>query len=315
MEANLAHDGFLVFRRNDTRKRINITTERYRLNENKWLEISVAIGLMGARNLRNLEAEIDADGDIVSLTFEPENVEYFGNEVSLPGAKIAFEKPHFGEPPADLVAYRQCFEEIIVHHTFVSRLVSLATSEEASKIANCGIDISLFDLSGREVAESLAVHYRKIYELVIYACWTAFEPRMNVSYEMKQIKNIHRCLRENFPDVHTFMVPIFANSFEPIPAENRKGFDFDELMEAYSFCGQLVHENGPYRPPFDVKSAWEKFVEWNYRLQTLLVLHRIQIGASEFVFCRCRGEGKVFVWIDNIKPQKMPKGVLSPTKG
>jgi hypothetical protein len=313
METSPAHDGFLVFRRNDTRKRINITTERYRLNDQKWLQILHATSPLGARKLRNMEAEIDDDGDIVNLTFEPENVEYFGNKLSVPGAKIDFEKPNFREPPADLIAYRQCMEEIILHRTFVSRLVSLATSEKASEVANCEIEISLFDLSGREVLESIAVHYRKIFELMIYACWTAFEPRMDISYETKQIKNIYQSLRKNFPDVHTFMVPVFANSFEPIPAEKREGFDFDELMQAYGFCGKIVHENGPYRPPFDVKSALEKFVEWNSRLLTVLALHRIQISPSDFVFCRCRGDNKVFAWIDSKKPQKIPKGALDAT--
>jgi hypothetical protein len=106
------------------------------------------------------------------------------------------------------------------------------------------------------------------------------------------------------------MVPVFANSFEPIPADKREGFDFDELMQAYNYCSKIVHENGPYRPPFDVKSALEKFVEWNSRLQTVLILHRVQISPSEFVFCRCRGHNKVVAWIDSKKPQKVPRGAL-----
>ena len=157
---------------------------------------------------------------------------------------------------------------------------------------------------------NITVHYRKIFELMIYACWTAFEPRMNISYEMKQLKNINQCLRDKFPDVHTFMIPIYANSFEPIPADRREGFDFDELLQAYNFSSKIVHENGPYRPPFDVKTALDKFVEWNSRLLTVLALHRIQISQTEFVFCRCRADMKVFAWIDNKAPKCVPPGAL-----
>jgi hypothetical protein len=230
--------------------------------------------------------------------------------MSLPGATIAFEKPDHREPPADLIAYQQCMEQIVSRRAFVHRLLSLADSEEANKIANPEIFVSLFDLSGREVVESIAVHYRKIFELMIYACWTAFEPRMNISYKTHQLKNINQCLREKFPAVHTFMVPVFANSFEPIPADKREGFDFEELLQAYGFSSKIVHENGPYRPPFDVKSALDKFVEWNSRLLTVLALHRIQISPSEFVFCRCRADMKVFAWIDSKTPKSVPIGAL-----
>jgi hypothetical protein len=206
METIPAQDGFIVFRRNDTRKRVNITPERYRFNDHKWLEILSLTSPFGVRKSHNLEAEIDDDGDITSLTFEPEDVEYFGNKMSLLGGKIVFEKPSSREPSADLIAYRQCMEEIASRRIFVSRLFSLADSEEASKVADCGIEIALFDLSGREFIESIAVHYRKIFELMIYACWTAFEPRMKMSYEAKQVKNIYHTLSEKFPDIHVFMV-------------------------------------------------------------------------------------------------------------
>lgn len=245
-----------------------------------------------------------------SLTVEPEDIEYFGTKMSLPRAIIVFEKPDLGELPADLIAYRQCMEEIILHRAFVGRLLSLVMSEEASKVANAGIDVSLFDLSGREVVESIAVHFRQILELMIYACWTAFEPKMSISYETKQVKNIYRSLRNAFPDVHPFMFPIYANSVEPIPADRRKGFDFEELVQAYNFSSEIVHENGPYRPPVDVDYAWNQFVDWNSRLQTVLVLHRIQISSSEFVFCRRRAEKGVFAWIDSQKPQRVPPGVF-----
>lgn len=43
---------------------------------------------MGARTLRNVEAEIDDEGDLRSLTVEPENIEYFGAKMSLPGATV-----------------------------------------------------------------------------------------------------------------------------------------------------------------------------------------------------------------------------------
>ncbi|WBL77799.1 hypothetical protein I3J27_33115 [Bradyrhizobium xenonodulans] len=280
------------------------------MNDQKWAEILRVFGPAGARTLRDLKAEIDGEGDITSLTVEPEDVEYFGTKMSLPAATIRFEKPRFGEPLADLIAYQQCMEQIVSRRTFVHRLFSLADSEEANKIANPEIYVSLFDLSGREIVESMAIHYRKIFELMIYACWTAFEPRMKMSYEANQLKNIHQCLRDKFPAVHTFMVPMFANSFEPIPPDKREGFDFDELLEAYGFSSKIVHETGPYRRPFDVILALHKFVEWNSRLLTVLALHRIQISSSEFVFCRCRGDGKVFVWIDGNKPIVVPRGAL-----
>jgi hypothetical protein len=305
-----AHDGFLVFRRSDTRRRINITTKRYRLSGQKWSEILHAFGPAGARTLRGLEGDIDPEGDITSLTVDSEDVEFMGTKMSLPAATIAFEKPSVGEPPADLVAYQQCMEAIVSRRAFVSRLLSLADSEEATKVADTGLLVSLFFVSGREVIESLAVHYRKIFELLIYACWTAFEPRMKMSYETNQVKSIYRSLRARFPDIHTFMVHVFANSFGPIPPDKRAGFDFDELMRAYDFCGEIVHENGPYRPPFDEMSALQKFVDWNSRLSTVLALHRIQISSSEFVFCRCGAGGKVFVWIDAEKPKMVPAGAL-----
>ena len=87
-------------------------------------------------------------------------------------------------------------------------------------------------------------------------------------------------------------------------------FDFDELLQAYNFSSKIVHENGPYRPPFDVKTALDKFVEWNSRLLTVLALHRIQISQTEFVFCRCRADMKVFAWIDNKAPKCVPPGAL-----
>jgi hypothetical protein len=104
--------------------------------------------------------------------------------------------------------------------------------------------------------------------------------------------------------------PIFANSFEPIPADRREGFNFDELMQAYKFCSEIIHEHGPYRPPFDMQSALDKIAQWNSRLLTVLALHRLQISPSEFLFCRCRGDGKVFAWMDGEKPQKVPQGAL-----
>ncbi|WP_271592221.1 hypothetical protein [Bradyrhizobium sp. CCBAU 65884] len=307
MEVSPAHDGFIVFRRGDTKKRINITTERYRLTVQKWLEIDKLIGLAGARSLRDLSAEIDADGDLRSLTFEPEDVNYPGTKISLPGGTITFEKPYTREPLADLIAYQQCMEAIASRRTFLHRLFSLLDSEEANRIANPEMYVSLFQLSGRQVVESMAVHYRKIFELMIYACWTAFEPRMSISYETNQAKAIYRSLRANFPHEQTFMVPIFANSFEPIDPQKRKGFEFDELMEAYDYSSTIVHENGPYRPPFDELSALKRFVEWNSRLLTVSALHRVQISPSEFVFCRCRGDGKVFVWIDDKRPKMVPQ--------
>ncbi|MET4121457.1 hypothetical protein ABIB85_007929 [Bradyrhizobium sp. JR1.5] len=310
MHADPGHDGFLVFRREDTRKRINITTERYRLKDHHWLEILNLTSPAGARSLRNLKAEIDDDGDIRILTFEAQDVAYYGTQMSFAGGTILFDKPDTAEPPADLIAYQGCMEDIRKRRSFISRLVSLATSEEATRAANCGIEVSLFDFSGREIAESIAIHYRKVFELMIYACWTAFEPRMSISYETKQIKGIQNSLKARFPGVHAFMVPIYANSFEPISPEKRPGFDFDELVEAYNFCSEIVHENGPYRPRFDVKSAWQKFIEWNSRLSTILALHRIQISDSEFVYCRCRAEGNVFVWIDGGEPQRMPAGAF-----
>jgi hypothetical protein len=265
----------------------------------------------GTRTKRGLEAEIDEDGDLLSLSFKAEEVDFWGKKLQQPAATISFLKPLQPAPAGDDVAYRQCIEEVIERLKFVDRLVRLVTDKDAGRLADAAPGVSFFELSSRGCVESIAVHYRKIFELLVYACWTAFEPRMSMSYNASQIKKIHDTLRKKFPDVHGFMVPIFADTKKPIPTDKLAAFDIDELLKAYDFSSKIVHESGPYRDDVDTKEAWITIANWTKRLQMLLSLHRVQLNATEFLFCANRAATGLHVWIDDESASHAPEGALA----
>jgi hypothetical protein len=296
---------FAVFRRADTKKRINISGNRYAFNSETVGKI-ISILSPPHREHKNIEAEIDDDGDIRRLVIQGQVVAWQGKITTVPATTIEFEKPSIPSSPADTIAYRQCIEVALTRVRFISQLENLTMHADSGKLADPSILVSLWDYSEREMLESIVVHYRKIFEQIMFACWTAFEPRMTLSYDTWQVRTVHDHLKATFADVQTFMVPVYGNSFRPIPPEQHASFTAAELLSAYRECGDTLHTEIPYRKPFDVQAFLQKAAEWRRRLQVLLTLHRVQIGSNEFVFSRSMPNGKAVVWLDQETPTNIP---------
>ena len=80
----------LVFRRSDTKKRINICSKRYAFNSQTFYEVIKVLSPAGFRDLKDIKAEIDNDGDIRCLHFDAQMVTFHQVEMSLPATTILF---------------------------------------------------------------------------------------------------------------------------------------------------------------------------------------------------------------------------------
>jgi hypothetical protein len=309
-EADKSQDAILVFRRSDNRKRVNICGRRYAFDERKLQEIICALSPLGAWLPEGIEAEIDGDGDISRLTIPRRSTSFGGGTQILGGVTVEFHKPAIPAPPADIIAYQQCIDTVVKQRAFIANLLKLAMSPQSSTLVGGGILIPFFEYSTREMIDPIAVHYRKIFELLMYACWAAFEPRMELSYDTWQIRNVFEHLKRVFPNRAVFMVPVYAGSFLPIPQEKYRTFRAAELIDAYKSCGDALHTSTPYRRPFDDLEFLQTASEWNKRLDVLMALHRVQIEKNAFVFCRARAGNETVAWIDKEIPMNIPAGTL-----
>jgi hypothetical protein len=168
-----------------------------------------------------------------------------------------------------------------------------------------------FDTSfATQVIETIALQYRKIFELVIHACWSAFEPKLTLSYDTLPIRNIHDHLQARFPDF--FLQPLY-NVIRPIDSKIHPSFTGQDIIQAYGVCGGLLHSSTPYRRRFEWIPTLEQFNDWSRRLGILLSFSRIKVGPDSFVYSRVVSEGRVIpevvTWIDAGQPKEIPPKV------
>jgi hypothetical protein len=145
--------------------------------------------------------------------------------------------------------------------------------------------------------ESLALNFRKVFELIVMACQAAHTHLIGRKVKEWRIKNLEQLIGKYNPDF--YMAPVYATKTS---IENRNDVDIltlDELKAAYKKCGDWLHAKGPYRDKANAIEDLNSFRLWRTKVAGLLDGHRVRIDHQTFIYCSMNagGTGKTHVSI------------------
>jgi hypothetical protein len=189
--------------------------------------------------------------------------------------------------PIDYLGYAECMDEIKSRVSTIDFLL--------------GVPI---DLTDKTNLESLALNFRKVFELIVMACQAAHTHLIGKKVKEWRIRNLEQIISKYNPDF--YMTPVHATQTN---IEDRRDVDvltLDELKAAYSRCGDWLHAKGPYREKSNPREDLGAFRLWRGKIVRLLDGHRVRIDDRTFLYCsmNAAGTGKthvsVFVRTDTI---------------
>jgi hypothetical protein len=180
----------------------------------------------------------------------------------------------------DYLGYAECMDEIKSRVSTIDFLLGVPTN-----------------LTDRSNLESLALNFRKVFELIVMACQAAHTHLIGRKVKEWRIKNLEQLIRKYNSDF--YMAPVRATQTN---IEDRHDVDIltlDELKAAYMRCADWLHAKGPYREKNNPRDNLEAFRLWRGKVVRLLDGHRVRIDDRTFIYCSMNagGTGKTHVSI------------------
>jgi hypothetical protein len=187
----------------------------------------------------------------------------------------------------DYLGYVECMDEIKSRISTIDFLLGVPTN-----------------LTDKTNLESLALNFRKVFELIVMACQAAHTHLIGRKVKEWRIKNLEQLIAKYNPDF--YMAPVHATQTN---IEDRHDVDIltlDELKVAHKRCGDWLHARGPYRDKNNPKEDLDAFSLWRGKVVRLLDGHRVRIDDHTFIYCSMNAGGtgrthvSIFVRADTI---------------
>jgi hypothetical protein len=180
----------------------------------------------------------------------------------------------------DYAGYAECMDEIKARISTIDFLLSVP--RVPTEIANL---------------ESLALNFRKVFELIVMACQAAHTHLIGRKVKEWRIKNLEQLIGRYNPDF--YMAPVYATETNIEDRHDVNILTLDELKLAYNRCGDWLHAKGPYRDKANPTEDLSAFRVWRAKVVGLLDGHRVRIDDQTFIYCSMNagGTGKTHVSI------------------
>jgi len=149
----------------------------------------------------------------------------------------------------------------------------------------------------RDNIESLALNFRKTFELIIMACQAAHTHMIGRKIKVWRIKNIDQIIKRYNHDF--YMCPVNATKTAIDDRVDVDVLTLNELKAAYKTCGDWLHAKGPYGDRPEPQAAVDAFQVWRGKVVRLLNAHRVRIDERTFLYCtmNAAGSGRTHVSI------------------
>ena len=187
------------------------------------------------------------------------------------------------EKPAsaiDYLGYVECMDEIKARVSTIDFLLGAPSQ-----------------LTATPNLESLALNFRKVFELIVMACQAAHTHLIGRRVKEWRIKNLEPIISQYNPNF--YMAPVHATQTNIEDRDDVDILTLDELKLAYNRCGDWLHAKGPYRDKNNPTEDLDAFRLWRGKIVRLLDGHRVRIDDHNFIYCsmNAAGTGKTHVSI------------------
>jgi hypothetical protein len=145
------------------------------------------------------------------------------------------------------------------------------------------------DPAAKSNVESLALNFRKVFELIIMACQAAHTHLIGRRVREWRIKNLEQMISRY--NLAFYMAPVHATKDEIVDRTDVDVLTLDELKDAYKQCAEWLHARGPYIETPDPKLALAAFQKWRGKVVRLLDGHRVNVDENTFLYCSMNAGG------------------------
>jgi hypothetical protein len=165
--------------------------------------------------------------------------------------------------------------------------------------------------------EILAINFRKIAELIVYANLVSHEkeyasvhPKYIYEWRMANIISKIKAINPNCYPKAARQGPIVQGVRQTEDVPPGEWMTEDELIEMYDLCSDLIHARNPFQPRVNISDYDERFSIWYSKIVNLLNHHIVQLADSRYsVWCIMNPEGTRkpkaywFELVGNSKPE------------